>query len=200
MTEKKTSPLVYVAGGCGLLSVFGCCVFGVVGVFYWQEQQNEYAAFDDPYAIGGGGGSVDAPGPAPMPLVIVPAPMPSARMRTIVATVERVGGTIPVSAGDTCSFSVEVQQTDSTAMGYWCHTIATCNGTALYGGPSNGFFPCAVYDSPPGVVGEDSETSGSGDTDGSFQLDTRAGTLIMRDDAAGAMGAFRVEARVMSVL
>ena len=58
----------------------------------------------------------------------------------------------------------------------------------------------AVTDLPPGVVGEDRETSGSGDTDGSFQLDTRSGTLIIRDDAAGALGAFRIEARVMTVL
>ncbi len=197
MTEKKTSPLLYVAGGCGLLSIFGCCVFGVVGFFYYQEQQSQIAAFQDPYG-GGGTGSVEAPGPPPMPLVIVPTPRPAASMRTIVATVERVGGTIPVSPGDSCSFTVEVRDSTS-AMGYWCHTIATCNGTNLYGGVDNGYFPCAVYDTPPGVVGEDAETT-TADSDGSFQLDTRSGTLIVRDDMAGPMGAFRVEARVMTVL
>ena len=200
MTEKKTSPLLYVAGGCGLLSVFGCCIFGVVGFFYWQDQQDQYAAygtFDDPYAVGG---STEAPGPAPLPLVIVPTPRPAANMRTIVATVERVGGVVPVSVGDSCSFTIEVQDTTNTAMGYWCHVNATCNGTTLYGGTTQGYFTCSVYDDPPGVVGEDSEMTGSGDGDGSFQLDIRAGTLIIRDDVAGAMGAFRVEARVMTVL
>jgi hypothetical protein len=198
MSEKKTSPLLYVAGGCGLLSVFGCCVFGIVGFFYYQERQNTYATFNDPYGVGGGP-AIEAPGPAPLPLVIVPAPRPTTNQRTIVATVERVGGAIPVSVGDSCTFTVEVRDAQNP-MGYWCHTMATCNGTTLYGSTENGFFTCAVYDNPPGVVGEDGETTGSGDTDGSFQLDTRSGTLIIRDDAASALGAFRIEARVMTVL
>lgn len=202
MSENKSSPLVWILGGCGLLSVFGCCIGGAVGIYFYQKQQEALAQY--PFEPPGGttvpgtfGG--DAPGPQPLPLVIPPAPRPVGSTHLVTATVDAVAGTAPVSVGDTCSFTVEVIDRAEVPQGYWCHTVTMCGSSILYGGPSNGYFLCAVYDSPAAVIGEDIDTTAS-DSDGSYQLDTRAGRLIVRDDASGAMGAFRVEARVISVL
>jgi hypothetical protein len=202
MSENKSSPLMWILGGCGLLSVFGCCIGGAVGLYFYQKKLEE-TAYDGTFDPGGTGTGTfvggEAPGPAPLPLVIPPTPRPTASVHTVIATVDQVAGTTPVRVGDTCTFVVEVNDRPDAPAGYWCHTVAMCGSTLLYGGPSNGYFLCAVYDNPPAIMGEDAETTGA-DSDGSFQLDSRGGRMIVRDDAGGPLGAFRVEAAVQSVL
>ena len=83
MEEKKTSPWVWVAVGCGVLSLLGCCAFGGVGYFVYQKQQQEREALEQLYGLGYGGGTGtdpgtgEAPGPDPLPLVIPPASRPA---------------------------------------------------------------------------------------------------------------------------
>jgi hypothetical protein len=200
-SDKQKSPILWIALGGGLLLLSCCCFSGVGYWFYAARQTTEGPIFGPVTGTGSGTGPVEAPGPTPTPLVIPPAPRPFGTTRTILATVERVGGTVAVNPGDSCSFAVEVRDAQGVPQapnGYWCHTVVVCGMTTLYGGAQNGFFPCAVYDNPPSVQGEDGEMTSS-DTDGSFQLDTQTRTLIIRDDATGSMGAFRVEARIDSV-
>ncbi len=193
--EKQKSPILWIALGGGLL-LLSCCCFSGVG--YWFYAMRSSGSDGPVFGPVGDNGPVEAPGPAPTPLVIPVAPRPFGTTRTVLATVERVGGNVAVNAGDSCSFAIEVRDNAQEPSGYWCHVVLMCGVTVLYGGESNGFFRCAVYDNPPSVSGEDAETT-STDTDGSFQIDTQTRTLIVRDDASGAMGAFRVEARIDSV-
>ena len=69
----------------------------------------------------------------------------------------------------------------------------------LYGGPSAGLFPCELPEQPQrGVVGADDMTSAT-DTDAAMRLDTRSGTLSIRDDSSGPHGEYTLEARISSV-
>jgi len=205
MADKKMSPMIWIAAGCGLLSIFGCCIASGVAFYAYGAQSEEPMPFD----MGGGqpdfgggtpnlGGGI-APGPAPSPLVIPMTPMPSIRTRSIVASVQSVAGTVPVTPGSLCYVIVEVKPEAQVPAGFWCKSTVTCNGTVLFGETeTNGFFPCAAYDSPAAVLGEDAETTGS-DGDASIQLDTNRRTLILRDDATGLRGAFRIEAQITEV-
>jgi len=201
------SPMIWIAAGCGLLSIFGCCLGSGVAFFAYRAQEQEQeqrsiAMGRGQPDFGGGtpnlGGGV-APGPAPSPLVIPMTPMPSIATRSIVASVQSVAGSVPVTPGSFCYVIIEVKPQTRQPAGYWCKSTVTCNGTVLYGETAtNGFFPCAAYDSPAAVLGEDGETT-TIDTDGSIQLDTNRRTLILRDDHAGTHGAFRIEAQVTEV-
>lgn len=139
----------------------------------------------------------------PPPTSLVPPPPPptgidSTDPRAITATVESVSGTPGVSVGQTCEFNVERRDRDDGS-GFWCNAQVVCGGHLLYGGPTAGFFPCTLFEAPSrGVVGSDPNTT-SQDQDAAMSLDTVQRHLEIWDDARGALGEFRVVARVDSV-
>lgn len=117
--------------------------------------------------------------------------------REVRAEITRVEGNPGVSEGDKCTFLVERRARDENS--FYCNAQVVCAGKLLYGGPNRGYFPCRLFESPRrDVIGTDPSTT-SADQDAALYLDTRAGVMRVWDDARGALGAFKVEADVLSV-
>jgi hypothetical protein len=117
--------------------------------------------------------------------------------RQIRAEVTRVQGNQVVSLGDKCEFLVERRMRDKNS--FYCNAQVVCGGRMLYGGPDRGYFACRLSEgSRRDVVGSDPNTTAS-DQDAAIHLDTRSGVLRIWDDARGPLGAFTVEADVLSV-
>lgn len=143
------------------------------------------------------------PAPAPPALPAAPAPPPSAigaaaepDARVVRATVTSASGLADVTTGTVCT--VEVRQSDDPELP--CRAQIDCGPRHLYGGESLGFFACTltVGGARPDVQGADTLTTRQ-DTDPAMSLDTIAGTLSMRDDETGPLGAFTLTANVESV-
>jgi hypothetical protein len=142
----------------------------------------------------------------PPPLTITADPTRDRRRRRIEATVVRAEGESGLTVGQRCEFDVTVLDREGLAAGYWCRALVDCGGVRLYGedrpdGSGNGYFGCAIWRRPRrGVAGEDRETSAAG-SDPFFQIDTRAGTLVVFDDDQTTLrpGAYRVEATIDTV-
>ncbi len=113
------------------------------------------------------------------------------------AEVTLVEGDIGVRLGDKCEFLVERRVFDDRTL--YCNAQVVCGSRLVYGGPDRGYFTCRLFDSPKrGVMGSDPNTTGS-DQDAAIHLDTRSGVLRIWDDAHGLLGAFKLEAEVLSV-
>lgn len=211
--DGGSNTILYVVGGVALLGVGGLCCLGSAGAFFWmrardvddtppyvQRPVEEPETFDQPL-IGGGAGEVSlAPPPS---LMLNPLPTSDRRTRHVEATVTHVEGSVGVSVGDRCSFDVLVLDR-SGPPGHFCRTFAECNGVRLFGQEHprrNGFFPCELYDLPPGVAGEDLETTGpSGIGDPMFQIDSRDSRFLVADDEYGMrMARYRIIARIDSI-
>ncbi len=115
----------------------------------------------------------------------------------VVAVVDNASPGAPVGIGSDCQFTVT--GTPDPQAGTMCNAQIVCAGQLLYGGPSAGYFPCAISGPPPYVSGSDLSTSQT-DHDAAMSLDTASGSLTITDDAAGQFGAYQVHARVTSVL
>jgi hypothetical protein len=117
--------------------------------------------------------------------------------RHVRAEVTHVEGNHVVSPGDKCEFLIERRARDRNS--FYCNAQVVCGGRLIYGGPDRGYFTCRLFEEPRrDVVGSDPNTT-KDDQDGAIHLDTRAGVLRIWDDARGPLGAFRVEADVLSV-
>ena len=117
--------------------------------------------------------------------------------RQVRAEVTRVRGNPVVSAGDKCEFLVERRARENES--FYCNAQVVCGGRLLYGGPERGYFPCKLFeDDRPDIVGSDPSPT-SADQDGAIQINTREGIMRIWDDAQGPLGAFEVEAEVLSV-
>lgn len=117
--------------------------------------------------------------------------------RQVRAEVTRVQGNPVVRAGDKCEFLVERRLRDQHS--FYCNAQVVCGGRLLYGGPDRGYFACKLSNAERrDVVGSDPNTTGA-DQDGAIHLDTNEGVLRIWDDAQGSLGAFSVEADVLSV-
>ncbi len=113
----------------------------------------------------------------------------------LTARVTSASGLSGVSDGDSCT--VEFSHRDRSTLP--CRVKLVCNGVTLFGfRESNGYFECEFESDPFRVNGEDSNTSGEGGGDPAMRLDTSSGALSIRDDAAGPVGAFTLEARIES--
>lgn len=193
---QSNNTLIWVLVGCAGLLVLGLCGATGFGVWLYLEDSRTAAPMPVPTPT-----PYPAPpsGPAPGPGPALPAPpQMGASPRTITATVTSVTGSSPVAVGATCGFNVE-RHTRPDPPGFWCRAQISCGGTLLYGGPSAGFFPCQLFEQPRrDVTGEDDMMTGS-DTDAAMRLDTRAGTLSIRDDSAGPHGQYTLEARITDV-
>jgi len=198
--EQKTSSAgLWIGIGCGALFFLTLCAGG--GVMAWLTLARS------------GGRGVATPvispiGPGPMPSSgpgvgpqLPPPPMPAgpsdAAPRQVLAVVQSASGLAGVGASTECRITVaRATRPDGT---FWCKADAMCGTTLVYGGGTAGYFNCQLYESPRrDVVGRDTDTT-SGDRDAAFELDTQTGTLRVRDDATGALGAFSIEARVVYV-
>ncbi len=103
-----------------------------------------------------------------------------------------------MTVGATCTFDVE-RHSRAEPPGFWCRAQISCGGVLLYGGPNAGYFPCQLYEEPRrDVVGREDMTTAM-DSDAAMSLDTRQGSLVVRDDASGPYGTYSVEARVTEV-
>ena len=197
MTEEKRSNLPWILAGCGVLLLLSCFLSTAAagGFLYFKQKQEQEARAQAAQrefveqerlaqAPQPGGDGPSLPGYVGTPSV------------SVFATVTSVGGTpLGVRNGTPCIFQVEYPVRSGGSGDRWCHTIARCGGVTLYGGASNGFFPCTFSQSPATVRGTDAETT-SGDQDGSFTIDTDARTLHIQDDATGEHGAFTVDAAI----
>lgn len=207
----------------GVVVLVGLCCIGTAGVafFAWQEQQEaeqraleELAHIEDmqrqaEHEAREREGLAEeqmmeqaAMLTPPPSLALRPAASRDRSPRRIRATVTTSLGSSGVALGDTCEFDVQVLDSAQETAGYWCRAFVQCGTMRLYGTETpqpNGYFPCEIYGSPLGIAGEDLDTSLNGG-DGAFQIDTRAGRLVVFDDSSGMVGgAFRVEASVTSV-
>lgn len=135
------------------------------------------------------------PPPAPPAPPIVPTPRPPPRI--VRATVVEVEGSVRTPVGALCAFTVDPRERPDLAP--WCNAQIVCDGQLLYGGPEAGYFPCELSELPRRDVSGRDEGTTRDDGDAAMALDTRAGTLEIRDDETGALGRFRVTARVDSV-
>jgi|GEM_PF-6579185 hypothetical protein len=109
-------------------------------------------------------------------------------------------GSLPLGPGTACELPVEqVTRPDGTV---WCHVRMSCGGLALYGSESNGFFPCTITPSSPGVPGrvsgQDPQTT-MADRDGAFTVNTDTRSFEAHDDGSGASGFFVVVGTITSV-
>jgi hypothetical protein len=226
MAEKGGSSVwLWVGLGCGaLVLVFGC--FGGIGAYFYFQAKNrseqafaEYERMEaqrraeeeaqrmammeaERQAMNGQqpGGPTLPGNPLPSNPALPTAPRPTNTSPiTITAQVTAITGNPGVSPGTQCVFVVEQHDQSDRPAGYWCRANVMCGLTLLYGGGTSGYFPCTVFDSPRAVVGIDGDTTSS-DTDGSLELDTRAGRLRVTDDASGRLGAFSVDAQVTSAI
>jgi hypothetical protein len=141
--------------------------------------------------------------PEPEPVVAPPevapgAPQPDAS-RIVVARVTRITGNVPVRRGSLCRFTVQRIDEPHGNLPYWCRAQVMCGDTQLYGGQTSGYFNCEL-EMPPSkhVRGNDENTTWS-DSDAAFEIDTRGGRLVVRDDSHGFHGEMTVEARVVDV-
>lgn len=117
--------------------------------------------------------------------------------RQVRAEVTRVQGNPVVRAGDRCEFLIERRQ--RTADSFYCNAQVVCGGRLLYGGPDRGYFPCKIFDNERhDLVGSDPSTTGS-DMDAAIHINTGEGVMRIWDDDQGELGAFSVEAEVLSV-
>jgi hypothetical protein len=178
--EERGAKVIYALAGCLGLGLVSLCAAGGI-----------YAAMRE--------GEPAIPPPPPLPTGPAPvAPLagdPSAR--EIVAIIDSASGATALSAGAECRFPVT--RRDRPEGGYWCNAQIQCGGRLLYGGGTQGFFPCTLADPPSRhVVGTDDQTTAS-DGDAAIRLDTTTGTLLVQDDARGPLGAYVLTARVTSV-
>ncbi len=214
MTAGQRSNVPWILGGAALFLLFGCCVSGAGGLLlhrYRQEQQareqaerarlevrpRQPAAGERPPAT-----DCDQPNPgesfADFKRRCLGNPGAVPRV-AIEATVESAfGSSLAVRAGQVCTLVVENPPRATDSSERWCRTAVRCGDTLVYGGGASGFFPCTFDAQPPVVVGDDGQTT-SADGDGALMLDTRAGTLTLRDDASGTLGIFMISARITSV-
>lgn len=197
--QSNNNALIWGLVGCAGLLILGLCVATGVGAWFYLERVEQEASGPVVTVPGPaqppGVGPAQPPGPGPM---LPPPPSMEPNPRMVTATITTTSGTAPVGVGTTCSFAVE-RHARSAPPGYWCRAQITCGGLLLYGGPAAGFFPCELHEQPRrDVVGRDDSTTAM-DTDASMELDTRQGTLTIRDDASGPFGAYSVEARVTDV-
>jgi hypothetical protein len=113
------------------------------------------------------------------------------------AEVTRVSDGQVVRPGQRCDFLV--QQKVRHDGSYECNAQVMCGSKLLFGGPERGYFPCRITDGVRrDVVGLDPSTSRR-DSDPAFKIDTHLGILSLWDDETGELGAFRLEAEILSV-
>ena len=98
---------------------------------------------------------------------------------------------------DKCEFLVRRRTKEDSS--FECNAQVLCGDKLLYGGPGRGFFPCTLYEGQRrDVVGTDGATTAQ-DQDAALILNTRSGVMRIWDDEHGQLGAFRVEAEILSV-
>lgn len=195
--QPQSNTLIYVLVGCASLLVLGLCGATGFGVWLYLEDQAATATPIAPPPVYPPGPGPQNPQPGPGP-ALPPPPSMGANPRMVTATVTSVTGSSPVAIGATCGFNVE-RHTQPDPPGFWCRAQIICGGQLLYGGASAGFFPCQLFEQPRrDVVGEDAMMTSS-DTDAAMRLDTRAGTLSIRDDNTGPHGQYTLEARINTV-
>lgn len=198
--------------GCSLLLLCALCILGAVGMWFAQSAASAPLSESwtpellperrtqppiSPWPPTAGPTTGPTPGPSTPPTVGPATPLGVADRRVVRATVTEVSGLADVPVGSTCT--ADVTRRDLEDGTFWCHADILCAGRALFGGLDSGFFHCVLYEGARrDVVGRDGDTTRD-DRDAAMSLDTRAGTLELRDDATGAHGELRVLARVDAI-
>lgn len=196
---KGETAWIVVGVGCLFVLVVGLCGLGATATYMLRTgdelgvplpptpiQTEPIAPIPPPTA---------PPPPATSEPFAIGAP-PEPSVRVVRATVTEASGLADVTPGTPCT--VEVRRSDDTELP--CQAQIDCGPRHLYGSASLGYFVCAlaVGGARPEVSGSDTMTTRE-DTDPAMTLDTALGTLSLRDDETGSLGAFSVTARVESV-
>lgn len=197
MNGSKGSTMLWVLVGCAGILMLGMCGFTGAAAYFAARPDafpfapgTEVAPASAPpdKPLPGGGGPIGPPD--------LPGSEPGAPI-AVTAAVVRSSGSAPVADGTRCGFAVEQHDRDDGST--WCRTQIVCAGRVLYGGRNAGYFECTFEaGADPIVAGADPMTTRD-DGDAAMEIDTRQGSLTIRDDAAGAFGVYTVEARVVDV-
>lgn len=189
--EKKNSTFILVGVGCGCLFLLLLCVASG-GAYIFLQARSEPAWPPSGPATPPGG--VAYPGDPTVAVAAPPSPAGVADVHRVTATITSASGLPNLGVGSQCVASVgRADRPDGT---FWCNAQVLCGGTLVYGGATAGYFPCTIFSGDPwGVSGSEDQTT-SVDQDPAFRIDTRAGILEARDDAAGALGAYSVTTRI----
>lgn len=180
MEEQRGNGLLWALVGCGALLFVGLCV--ALGVGAYLVMRDGVPGPTDPVVQ-----------PAyPPPQVPPPPPDQPGPSFVLEADVTQVTGTLAGRVNGTCRFEVETQ---TGADRLHCRTQVFCDSQLVYGGPTAGYFPCQADAVRRSVRGVDGDTTSS-DRDGAMTIDTDARTLVVRDDATGALGEFTLTATI----
>ena len=198
MNESPRSPWLWVLVGCGGILLLAMCGF-TGAAFYFGMREGGFLTGDAPGVVPVGTAPSDKPVPGAGGPIVPSGPpgIDAASPIAVTATVVRTSGSMPVPNGARCGFAVEQHAREDGST--WCRTQIVCDGRLLYGGRQAGYFDCTFEaGADAAVVGGDPMTTRD-DGDAAIEIDTRRGTLVVRDDDAGAFAAFQVDARVTEV-
>ena len=205
MSESSNNTMLFAGIGCAAVALLGMCVLGG-GAAIYVARSGSASSPPPPPPVGtvggggggGGGGPVLGGGPQIGPGNPADVDWQGHPVVQIRATITRATSAYSMIApGATCEFPVELRGVGDDGIAR-CHVVVVCAGLSVYGSDRFGHFPCTATDAPPSVSGSDPQTT-SADQDGAFSIDTRAGTLTVRDDAIGTLGSLEIEARIDSV-
>ncbi len=194
-TGGKSGTLMWVFGGCIGLFFFGGCVLSF-GINIFSGLFDPGVGYAVPTApVGTTTGQGAARGGPILPRL---GPAPGSRQEPppsiqISARIVETTGTLPLSEGDRCEFSVV--RRERAGGDFWCRAQVMCGEQLLYGAANTGYFDC-VFE-PPIVRGEDTGSTAV-NTDPEFAIDTGTGVLTLADDSSGAFGEFTLRAEIES--
>jgi hypothetical protein len=208
--KKKQSPLVWVLGGCAGVTLLGLCAMCVgPGIVSWLFTADLFGSSTTPIAYPPPIPAYDAAGlegPVLPPISgpVRPAggvndvdPLTDLASRRVVFLITRADGARAPAVGTECTASIE-RRVEGTG-GYRCHADVTCGATLLYGGESQGFFPCQlVMDPRRNVTGSDTAMTG-GDGDALFEIDTTVDRVHLEDDGGGTLGVYNIDGTVLRI-
>ena len=109
------------------------------------------------------------------------------------ARVTQLTGSVPgVSVGTLCSYRQIAVPTDGPLSSRW---EVSCGTTYLYGGGTAGYNPRSDPSWPPGVLADDTGTTGE---DGDAAMHVEGGQIVVRDDDRGHHRAFEATLQLES--
>jgi hypothetical protein len=208
--RKKQSPLVWVLGGCGGVLVLGVCiacigpsVFGMAMMGLDDMSFGGTPPVPTPWPVE----TYDAAGLTGGPVLPLPAgpirpslaqldPSQDLAPRRVRFVIASVAQSTRFSVGQECVAVIERRMLEGSD--YRCHADVSCGEMVLYGGPSQGFFPCQMLMNDRRDVTGSDDASTEVDGDAEFRIDTTISHIAMRD-TTGALGEYNIAGTMLAI-